>query len=113
MSKSLQDQLLALGVADKKKVRQVKHENEVAEVDTKSRSYASLARVSAMCACWVFQRKIEDFYRAAPRPHRDGTAAAPARERQLGPRGRPTQQEPFAHALGKKSLSEVWFRQFV
>ena len=30
MSKSLQDQLLALGVADKKKVRQVKHEKRVA-----------------------------------------------------------------------------------
>ena len=29
MSKSLQDQLLALGVADKKKVRQVKHEKRV------------------------------------------------------------------------------------
>ena len=30
MSKSLQDQLLALGVADKKKVRQAKHEKRVA-----------------------------------------------------------------------------------
>ena len=31
----------------------------------------------------------------------DGNAAAPRRERQLGPSGRPTQQEPFARALGK------------
>ena len=44
----------------------------------------------------IFLKKMQVFYAAAARPQRDGSATAARRERQLGPSGRPTQQEPFA-----------------
>ena len=44
VSKSLQDQLLALGVADKKKVKQAKHEKRVASRE------ATRPRIQESCA---------------------------------------------------------------
>ena len=52
----------------------------------------------------IFFMKIEVFYTAAIRRHRDRTAAVPPRERQLDASGSRTQQEPVAHALGKNHL---------